>query len=115
MDLLPQIRITKAKENDEVVGQALMSMPTILIAPLALVWLVNHPDYQRLKQGHVVLYGINDRVLNEATTESGSTGLDVEMTENQSTPKTTFLHLRILIGRLNFFQKIREMIGREKS
>jgi hypothetical protein len=45
VDLLPQIKITKTKESDEVVGQALLSMPTILIAPLALVWLVNHPDY----------------------------------------------------------------------
>jgi hypothetical protein len=55
VDLLPQIKVTKTKENDEVVGQALLSMPTILIAPLALVWLINHPDYQLPKQGHVVL------------------------------------------------------------
>ena len=68
-------------------GQALLSMPTILIAPLALVWLVNHPDYQLPQQGHVVLYGTNDRVLNEATTESGSTGLDVEMTEKPDHPE----------------------------
>ena len=87
VDLLPQIKVTKTKENDEVVGQALLSMPTILIAPLALVWLVNHPDYQLPKQGHVVLYGTNDRVLNEATTESGSTGLDVEMTEKPDHPE----------------------------
>jgi hypothetical protein len=69
VDLLPQIKVTKAKENDEVVGQALLSMPTILIAPLALVWLVNHPDYQLPKQGRVVLYGTNDRVLTETLTE----------------------------------------------
>ena len=87
VDLLPQIRVTKRKENDEVVGQALLSMPTILIAPLALVWLVNHPDYRLPKQGHMVLYGTNDRVLNEATTESGSTGLDVEMTEKPDHPE----------------------------
>ncbi len=62
-------------------------MPTILIAPLALVWLVNHPDYQLPKQGHVVLYGTNDHVLNEATTKSGGTGLDVEMTENPDHPE----------------------------
>jgi hypothetical protein len=56
VDLLPQIKVTKAKEDDEVVGQALLSMSTILIAPLALVWLVNHPDYRLPRQGHVVLY-----------------------------------------------------------
>ncbi len=86
VDLLPQIKGTKAKENDEVVEQALLSMPTILIAPLALVWLVNHPDYQLPKQGHVVLYGTNDRVSTEASTENGGTGLDVEMTENPGHP-----------------------------
>ncbi len=43
VDLLPQIKVTKAKGNDETVEQALLNMPTILIAPLALVWLVNHP------------------------------------------------------------------------
>ncbi len=96
-------------------GQALLSMPTILIASLALVWLVNHPDYQLPKKGHVVLYGTNDRVFNKATTESGSTGLDVEMTEKPDHPKTTFLRPRVLIGRMNFFQKTREMIGREQS
>jgi hypothetical protein len=62
VNLLPQIKVTKTKESDEAVGQALMSMPTILTAPLALVWLINHPDYQLPKQGHVVLYGTNDRV-----------------------------------------------------
>ena len=87
VDLLPQIKVTKAKENDKVVEQALLSMPTILIAPLALVWLVNHPDYQLPKQGHVVLYGTNDRVLTEASTENGSTGSDVEMTENPDHPE----------------------------
>ena len=78
VDLLPQIKVTKAKENDEAVEQALLNMPTILIAPLALVWLVNHPDYQLPKHGHVVLYGTNDRVLTEALTGNGNTGLDVE-------------------------------------
>jgi transposase InsO family protein len=87
VDLLPQIKVTKAKENDKVVEQALLSMPTILIAPLALVWLVNHPDYQLPKQGHVVLYGTNDRVLTEASTENGSTGSDVEMTEKPDHPE----------------------------
>ncbi len=67
--------------------QALLNMPTILIAPLALVWLVNHPDYRLPKQGHVVLYGTNDRVLTEALTGSGNTGSDVEMTENPDHPK----------------------------
>ena len=32
VDLLPQIKVTKAKESDKVVEQALLSMPTILIA-----------------------------------------------------------------------------------
>jgi hypothetical protein len=45
VDLLPQIKVTKARKNDEAVRQVLSSMPTIFIAPLALVWLVNHPDY----------------------------------------------------------------------
>ena len=93
------------------VGQALLSMPTILIAPPALVWLVNHPDYRLPKQGHMVLYGTNDRVLNKATTESGGTGLDVEMTEKPEHPENNLLRPRILIGRMNFFQKTREMIG----
>jgi hypothetical protein len=69
----------QSKEIDEAVGQALLSMPTILIAPLALVWLVNHPDYQLPKQSHVVLYGTNDCVLTEALTEDVDTGSDVEM------------------------------------
>jgi hypothetical protein len=68
------------------VGQALLSMPTILIAPLALVWLVNHPDYQLPKQDHVVLYGTNDRVLTEALTESEGVSSDVEMTEKPDHP-----------------------------
>ncbi len=67
--------------------QALLNMPTILIASLALVWLVNHPDYQLPKQGHVVLYGANDRVLTEALTGNEITGLDVEMTKNPDHPK----------------------------
>jgi hypothetical protein len=87
VDLLPQIKVTKTKENDEAVEQALLNMSTILIAPLALVWLVNHPDYQLPKQGHVVLYGTNDRVLTEALTGNGNTGLDVEMTKNPDHPK----------------------------
>ncbi len=37
VDLLPQIKFTKTKENDDLVHQCLLSMPTILIAPLALV------------------------------------------------------------------------------
>ncbi len=114
MDLLPQIKVTKTKENDEAVGQALLNMPTILIAPLALVWLLNHPDYQLPKHGHVVLYGTNDRILTEALT-GGNTGSDVEMTENPDHPKTTFLRPRILIGPIKPFQKTREMIGQERS
>ncbi len=35
----------------------------------------------------MVLYGTNDRVLNEATTESGSTSLDVEMTGKPDHPE----------------------------
>ncbi len=86
VDLLPQIKVTKAKENDEVVGQALLRMPTILIAPLALAWLVNHPDYQLSRQSHVVLYEINDRVLTEALTGSGSISSDVETAEKPDHP-----------------------------
>ena len=87
VDLLPQIKVTKTKENDEVVRQALLSMPTILIAPLALVWLINHPDYQLPKQGHVVLYGTNDHVLTERSSEMGNVGSDVEMTEKPEHPE----------------------------
>ncbi len=86
VDLLSQIKVIKAKENDKSVEQALLNMPTILIASLALVWLVNHPDYQLPKHGHVVLYGTNDRVLTETLTGNGNTGLDVEMTENPDHP-----------------------------
>ncbi len=69
VDLLRQIKVTNAKENDEVVGQTLLSMPTILIAPLALVSLVNHSEYRLPKQGHVVLYGTNDCVSTAASKE----------------------------------------------
>ncbi len=86
VDLLPQIKVTKTKENDEVVEQALLSMLTILIAPLALVWLINHPDYQLPKQGHVVLYGTNDRVSTEASSEMGNVSSDVDMTEKPDDP-----------------------------
>jgi hypothetical protein len=65
VDLLPQIKVTKTKEDDELVQQCLLSMLTILIAPLALVWLVSHPDYQLPKQSHVILYGTHDRVSKE--------------------------------------------------
>ena len=60
------------------VEQCLLSMPTILITPLALVWLVNHPDYHLLKQGHVVLYGTHDRAPAESSKENGNNGSDVE-------------------------------------
>jgi hypothetical protein len=56
-------------------------MPTILIAPLALIWLVNHPDYRLPKQGHVILYGTPDRVSTEESTENGNVVLDAIMTE----------------------------------
>jgi hypothetical protein len=65
IDLPPQINVTKTKEDDEVVEQALLSMPITLIAPLALVWLINHHEIP--KQGHAVLYGTNDRVSTETS------------------------------------------------
>ncbi len=87
VDLLPQIRVTKTKKDDELVQQCLLSMPTILIAPLALVWLVNHPDYRLPKQGHIVLYGTPDRVSTEGSTENGSIVSDVTMTEESDDSK----------------------------
>jgi hypothetical protein len=72
VDLLPQIKVTKTKEDNDLVQQCLLSMPTILIASLALVWLVNHPDYRLPGQGHVVLYGTPDRVSTKRPTESGN-------------------------------------------
>ncbi len=60
------------------VEQCLLSMPTILIAPLALVLLVNHPDYQLPKQGRVVLYGTHDRAPTEASKENGNDESDIE-------------------------------------
>jgi hypothetical protein len=62
-------------------------MPTILIALLALVWLVNHPDYRLPKQGHVVLYGTPDRVSTEESKENGSVDSDVIMTEESDDSK----------------------------
>jgi hypothetical protein len=62
-------------------------MPTILIAPLALVWLVNHPDYRLPKQGHVVLYGTPDRDSTEEPKENGSVDSDVIMTEESDDPQ----------------------------
>ncbi len=87
VDLLPQIKVTKTKEDDELVQQCLLSMPTILIAPLALVWLVNHPDYRLPKQGHVVLYGTPDRVSTEESKENGSVALDAIMTDEPDDSK----------------------------
>jgi hypothetical protein len=78
VDLLPQIKVTRTKENNKAVEQFLLSMPTILIASLSLVWLVNHPDYQLPKQGHVVLYGTHDRTSAEAPKENGNDGSDIE-------------------------------------
>jgi hypothetical protein len=66
-------------------------MPTILIAPLALVWLVNHPDYRLPKQGHVVLYGTPDRVSTEGSTKNGSVVSDVIMTEESDVSKNNLL------------------------
>ncbi len=62
-------------------------MPTILIAPLALVWSVNHPDYRLPEQGHVVLYGNPDRVSTEGPTESENVVSDVAMTEKSDDSK----------------------------
>jgi hypothetical protein len=87
VDLLPQIKVTKTKEDDEMVQQCLLSMPTILIAPLALVWLVNHPDYRLPEQSHVVLYGTPDRASTEGPTESGNVASDVTMTEESDNSK----------------------------
>jgi hypothetical protein len=61
-------------------------MPTILIAPLALVWLVNHPDYQLPKQGHVVLYGTLDRASTEASKENGNDRSDIEPIKDPDDP-----------------------------
>jgi hypothetical protein len=68
------------------VEQCLLSMPTILIAPLALVWLVNHPDYQLPKQGHVVLYGTHDRAPTEVSKENGNNGSDIEPIKKYDDP-----------------------------
>jgi hypothetical protein len=68
------------------VEQRLISMPTILIAPLALVWLVNHPDYQLPKQGHVVLYGKHDRAPTEASKENGNDGSDIDTIKEPDNP-----------------------------
>ncbi len=87
VDLLPQIKVTKTKEDDESVQQCLLSMPTILIAPLALIWLVNHPDYRLPEQGHVVLYGTPDRISTEGPTESGNVASDVTITEESDNSK----------------------------
>jgi hypothetical protein len=87
VDVLPQIKVTKTKEDDELVQQCLLSMPTMLIAPLALVWLVNHPDYRLPKQGHAVLYGTPDGVSTEESTENRSVVSDVIMAEDSNDSK----------------------------
>jgi hypothetical protein len=69
------------------VQHCLLSMPTILIAPLALVWLVNHPDYRLPEQDHGVLYGTPDRASTEGPTESGNVASDVTMTEESDNSK----------------------------
>ena len=97
------------------VEQCLLSTPTILIAPLALVWLVNHPDYRLPKQGHVVPYGTHDRAPAELSKENGNNGSDVEPIKNPTIPLALFLLHRFLIGRTKTFQKIRSMIGHEQS
>jgi hypothetical protein len=61
-------------------------MPTILIAPLALVRLVNHPDYQLPKQGHVILYGTHDRAPAESSKENGNNGSGVEPIKKTDDP-----------------------------
>ncbi len=98
VDLLPQIKVTKTKENDKMVEQCLLSMPTILIAPLSLLWLVNHPDYQLPKQGHVVLYGTHDPASAEASKENGNDGSDIEPIKPPTIPLVRSLHPRALIG-----------------
>ncbi len=97
------------------VEQCLLSMPTILIAPLALVWLVNHPDYQLPKQGHVVLYGTYDRTPAESSKENGNNGSDVEPIKTPTIPLVRFLRRRFLISQTKAFQISRSMIGREQS
>ncbi len=106
VDLLPQIKVTKTKEDDELVQQCLLSMSTILIARLALVWIVSHPDYRLPKQGHVALYGTPDRVSTEESKENGSVVSDVIMTEESDDSKTTFSHPRILIGRTKTLHQV---------
>ena len=60
---------------------------TILIAPLALVWLVNHPDYRLPEQGHVVLYGTPARASTEEPAGNGDVVSDVAMTEESDDSK----------------------------
>ncbi len=88
------------------VEQCLLSMPTILIAPLALVWLVNHPDYQLPKQGHVILYRTHDRAPAESSKENGNNGSDCEPIKNPTIPLARFLLRRFLIGQTKKFQII---------
>ncbi len=76
------------------VQQCLLSMPTILIAPLALVWLVNHPDNRFPEQGlHVVLYGTHDRASKEGPTENGNVASDVTMTEEYDNSRKKPFHI----------------------
>ena len=115
VDLLPQIKVTKTKEDDEMVQQCLLSMPTILIAPLALVWLVNHPDYRLPEQGHVVLYGTPDRASTEGPTENGNVASDVAMTEESDDPKNNLFTSSNSDWVNKTLPQIRWLIGREQS
>ncbi len=105
VDLLPQIKVAKTKENDKMVGQCLLSMPTILIAPLALVWLVNHPDYRLPKSKVTWSFTGHTTALRPSRREkNGSNGSDVEPINNPTIPLARFLLHRFLIGRTKLFR-----------
>ena len=60
VSLLSEIDITKDKKVDDYVRQQRKLMPTIVITPLNLAWLVSHPDYTLAKPGHQVLYSSSE-------------------------------------------------------
>ena len=80
VSLLQEIDRDRTGKIDEEVRKLRKGMPTIIISPLSLAWLINHPDYTLEKNPHMVLYA------NAEVSEDTSISSPTVDAENGSVP-----------------------------
>lgn len=91
VDLLHEIDRNKAGKIDEEVKTLRESMPSIVIAPLSLVWLISHPDYTISENPSLVLF--TESVVTNADTEQFTTE-NVKCAAHISPNYAAFVHCR---------------------